>query len=262
MAGKGRGKRADEGRTNARRVITAFVLAAAFAACAVAVPVAVSPRAERAVVVVDAGHGGADGGVTGVNTGVKESDLNLAMSFLIGGCLEGMGFEVVYTRTGKGGLYDETDRDKKSADMHRRGEIIRASAPSAVLSVHMNIFFERGRRGAQVFFDRSSEGGRALAEGIQTALNEGFNLRSPRFPQRNSSCNKAPRPPSSWNAAFFQTPRTRPICSTPITPCALRRRWRTRCTLFLRAERDPRPGDGGSLRAGRGFHPRPFCGFC
>ena len=176
MAGKGRGKRADEGRTNARRVITAFVLAAAFAACAVAVPVAVSPRAERAVVVVDAGHGGADGGVTGVNTGVKESDLNLAMSFLIGGCLEGMGFEVVYTRAGKGGLYDETDRDKKSADMHRRGEIIRASAPSAVLSVHMNIFFERGRRGAQVFFDRSSEGGRALAEGIQTALNEGFNL--------------------------------------------------------------------------------------
>lgn len=176
MAGKGRRKRADEGRTNARRVITAFVLAAAFAACAVAVPVAVSPRAERAVVVVDAGHGGADGGVTGVNTGVKESDLNLAMSFLIGGCLEGMGFEVVYTRTGKGGLYDETDRDKKSADMHRRGEIIRASAPSAVLSVHMNIFFERGRRGAQVFFDRNSDGGRALAEGIQTALNEGFNL--------------------------------------------------------------------------------------
>ena len=157
-------------------MITAFVLAAAFVACAVAVPVAVSPRAERAVVVVDAGHGGADGGVTGVNTGVKESDLNLAMSFLIGGCLEGMGYEVVYTRTGKGGLYDETDRDKKSADMHRRGEIIRASAPSAVLSVHMNTFFERGRRGAQVFFDRNSEGGRALAEGIQTALNEGFNL--------------------------------------------------------------------------------------
>ena len=78
------------------RVAAAFVIALVFAVSAVAVPVAVS--AERLpVVVVDAGHGGADGGVTGVNSGAKESDLNLAMSRLIGECLESLGFKAVYT---------------------------------------------------------------------------------------------------------------------------------------------------------------------
>ena len=162
---------------HALKVVAAFLAAAAFAAAAVALPVAVSAQADgSAVIVVDAGHGGADGGVTGVNTGVKESDLNLEMSRLIGGCLESAGFEVVYTRTGKGGLYFESDRDKKSADMHRRAEIIRQNAPSAVLSIHMNTFFDRGRRGAQVFFDGGSTEGQALAERIQSRLNEQFNL--------------------------------------------------------------------------------------
>lgn len=157
------------------RVAAAFVIALVFAVSAVAVPVAVS--AERLpVVVVDAGHGGADGGVTGVNSGVKESDLNLAMSRLIGECLESLGFKAVYTRKGRGGLYCEEDDNKKSADMAMRGAIIRRTSPVAVISVHMNTFHDRSRRGAQVFFDGGSESGRALAQSLQDALNSEFNL--------------------------------------------------------------------------------------
>lgn len=146
-------------------------------AATLGIPVCIAVSEESgAVVVIDAGHGGADGGVTGVNSGVKESDLNLVMARLVGEYLESGGFEVVFTRKGKGGLYRDTDRDKKRTDMLRRGELIRRVSPAAVVSIHMNTFSSSSRRGAQVFFDASSEGGRALAEVMQDRLNRDFNL--------------------------------------------------------------------------------------
>lgn len=42
---------------------------------------------QQFTVCIDAGHGGVDGGVTGVNTGVKESDLNLSVSRLLKGAV-------------------------------------------------------------------------------------------------------------------------------------------------------------------------------
>ena len=132
-----------------------------------AAALAVSALEPARTVVVDAGHGGMDGGVTGVNTGVKESDLNLVMAKLLGEYLKSGGFDVVYTRRTSGGLYKEGDVNKKSADMHRRAEIISRADPVAVVSIHMNTFFQRSRRGAQVFFDPSSAKGESLALAVQ-----------------------------------------------------------------------------------------------
>ena len=160
------------------RFVKWLLTAAAVIAAAVAVPVAAvnAARSGSATVVVDAGHGGADGGVTGVNTGVKESDLNLVVARLLGEYLESGGFDVVYTRKGSGGLYRPSDANKKRADMHRRGDIIRNAAPAAVVSIHMNTFSASSRRGAQGFFDASSDEGRELASAIQDELNRTFNL--------------------------------------------------------------------------------------
>ena len=60
---------------------------------------------ESMKIVVDAGHGGIDGGVTGIATGVKESDINLAVAMMLKNSLEELGFEVVLTRKTEGGLY-------------------------------------------------------------------------------------------------------------------------------------------------------------
>ena len=141
-----------------------------------AAALAVSALEPARTVVVDAGHGGMDGGVTGVNTGVKESDLNLVMAKLLGEYLKSGGFDVVYTRRTSGGLYKEGDVNKKSADMHRRAEIISRADPVAVVSIHMNTFFQKSRRGAQVFFDPSSAKGESLALAVQEELNRTFNL--------------------------------------------------------------------------------------
>jgi N-acetylmuramoyl-L-alanine amidase len=118
-------------------------------------------------VVLDAGHGGVDGGVEGVNTKVKESDLNLAVTKKLERYLKDYGINTVLTRKDKNGLYGISSKGRKQRDMQKRKEIINGANPDLVISIHMNAFPQRSQRGAQVFFDKGNEGGRELAETIQ-----------------------------------------------------------------------------------------------
>ncbi len=128
-------------------------------------------QAQRLTVVIDAGHGGVDGGVVGIETGTKESDINLALSLVLGELFEEAGFYVVQTRLTEAGLYGAATAGYKKRDMQARAQIIRENAPVLVLSVHQNFFSLRSRRGAQVFFRESSPSSRLLAAHIQSALN-------------------------------------------------------------------------------------------
>ena len=122
-------------------------------------------------IVVDAGHGGIDGGVSGRVTGVKESDLNLSVSLLLKEELTDMGFEVVLTRKTEAGLYGTTAKGFKKRDMQKRKEIIEESKPSMVISVHQNFYPSKSTRGGQVFYSAQSEGSKLLAERVQERLN-------------------------------------------------------------------------------------------
>lgn len=124
------------------------------------------------VVVIDAGHGGIDGGVVGGVTGVKESDLNLEMAYLLKDKFENCGFKAVLTRKDKNGLYGDSTDGFKQRDMRRRKEIITEAKADMVISLHMNKFSSSARSGPQVFYDGSSEGGEALAKSVQTMLND------------------------------------------------------------------------------------------
>lgn len=84
---------------------------------------------QQFTVCIDAGHGGVDGGVTGVNTGVKESDLNLSVSRLLKEQFENCGITVVMTRKTKDGLYGTATSGFKRRDMEKRREIIEQSKP-------------------------------------------------------------------------------------------------------------------------------------
>lgn len=128
------------------------------------------------VVVVDAGHGGADGGVVGKSTGIEEKTLNLIVANYLGEMLRACGIDVVYTRRNDTMYAFEgvTDNNKR-ADMFKRGEIINNAAADAVVSIHMNYYSLPTRRGAQVFYSKSSTQGAALAKCVQQALNEKIN---------------------------------------------------------------------------------------
>ena len=128
--------------------------------------------ASRLTVVIDAGHGGIDGGVTGKITKIKESDINLAISRYLQEEFENAGFSVVQTRPTEAGLYGTTAKGHKKRDMKKRSEIIHAAAPALVISVHQNFFSLSSSRGAHVFYRKDSAPSHALAAAIQSQFNE------------------------------------------------------------------------------------------
>lgn len=129
-------------------------------------------EAQRLTIVIDAGHGGIDGGVVGTVTGTKESDINLSVSRLLQEKFEEAGFLVVQTRPTEAGLYGAATAGYKKRDMKKRAEIINRSSPALVISVHQNFFPVSSRRGAQVFFRESSPQSQTLACMIQSSLND------------------------------------------------------------------------------------------
>ena len=128
-------------------------------------------QTSRLVVVIDAGHGGVDGGVVGIETGKKESDINLSLARILQADFEEAGFYVIQTRPTEAGLYGTATSGYKKRDMKKRAEVINESVPALVISVHQNFFSMRSRRGAQVFFREDSAPSRSLATHIQTSLN-------------------------------------------------------------------------------------------
>lgn len=158
------------------RVLLGFIclllaVAITFGVCCFALTVT-SAETRRFTVVLDAGHGGVDGGVVGINTGMKESDINLAMTRILAARLEDAGLNVILTRQTEAGLYGAATSGYKRRDMRARAEIIAKTAPVLVISVHQNFFSLPARRGAQVFYRKDFAEAKTLACLIQTSLNE------------------------------------------------------------------------------------------
>ena len=150
----------------------AFITALVLCAQALIVPQAVFSSEDcPTVIAIDAGHGGIDGGVCGVKTGVKESDLNLALAKRLRVVLEDFGFETVLTRNTENGRYDTTKAGFKKRDMQKRKEILLKANPALVISLHQNFYPTKTARGAQVFYLERSEKGKEFALLLQEKLN-------------------------------------------------------------------------------------------
>lgn len=134
-------------------------------------PKTVAAMEDELCIVLDAGHGGIDGGVVGRTSGVKESDLNLAIVYRLKNELEDIGFEVTLTRKTESGLYGTATKGFKKRDMQKRKEIIQNADPSLVISIHQNYYPSKKTRGGQVFYSKAIEGGQELASAIQENLN-------------------------------------------------------------------------------------------
>ncbi len=121
------------------------------------------------VIVIDAGHGGADPGKVGT-LGTKEKEVNLAISYKLCEVLSRNGYVVVMTRSDDNGLYADETSGKKLADMKARVAIMNEAGATCVISIHQNSYPSEEVRGAQSFYYSSSAEGKRLAESIQTEL--------------------------------------------------------------------------------------------
>lgn len=119
-------------------------------------------------VVIDAGHGGTDPGSIGYKTKVHESELNLNLAKKLRNKLELAGINVVMTRTNENALIEGAGKKWKKEDMNLRKELIKRVRPNMVISLHQNSYTNHSLRGAQVFYDKTSDISKQIAEYIQS----------------------------------------------------------------------------------------------
>ena len=134
----------------------------------------------------DAGHGGADPGMIGVN-GLEEKGINLQIAVKLKDSLEKQGFSVIMTREEDKGLYEEDSRNQKAQDMQCRIAMIKKYRPVLCISVHQNSYQDSSVCGPQVFYYEDSVRGKNLAEFIQEELNLGLKVKRPRVAKGNKT---------------------------------------------------------------------------
>lgn len=136
----------------------------------------VSGRAGAAVLILDAGHGGEDGGAVSLS-GVAESGINLAIVKKLDGLAGLYGVPAVLTRAEDCSLADEsaaTLREKKRSDLQNRVALVNGIPNACLLSIHQNNFSSRSVSGAQVFYRDTDESARWAAltqEALRCAVN-------------------------------------------------------------------------------------------
>lgn len=135
-------------------------------------------------IIVDAGHGGEDGGAVS-NDGVSEAEINLKIALKLQQLLEQSGSNVVLTRSDNNAIYDvdkKTLREKKNSDIRNRVKIGNGSSADIFVSIHLNKIPENQYYGWQTFFKDGNEDGKRLATCIQNNLNETMQKENKRTP--------------------------------------------------------------------------------
>ncbi|MBQ9467423.1 MAG: N-acetylmuramoyl-L-alanine amidase [Clostridia bacterium] len=122
-------------------------------------------------VIVDAGHGGEDGGAQGLY-GTCEKDLNLAVALKTAKLLTDCGVRVILTRDGDYMLGDGKKGTKKLSDLRARVDIANGQKNALLISIHMNKFPLSYCKGVQIFY--SPNDGRSLefANVLHSAVKE------------------------------------------------------------------------------------------
>lgn len=125
----------------------------------------------KPTVIIDAGHGGEDGGAE--VDGVLEKDINLNIANKTADLLRLCGYTVTEIRDEDISVYEdgaETLREKKVSDLKHRVEICNESENNIVVSIHQNKFDNSAYSGAQVFYSVNNDNSILLAEAVRSAV--------------------------------------------------------------------------------------------
>lgn len=136
-------------------------------------------------VVIDAGHGGIDGGAVSPG-GEKESHINLQISQKLESVMQLLGIRTKMIRTTDRSIHisGNTIAAQKVSDIRERVRIVNTTLKALLVSIHQNNFTDSQYYGAQVFHN-SLDGSDQLAEMLQT------NFRTAINPQNKRQCKKA-----------------------------------------------------------------------
>lgn len=120
-------------------------------------------------VIIDAGHGGVDGGTSAAD-GTLEKDINLQIALKLDKMLNAMGVKTILIRDSDISIHNEsakTIRQKKISDLNNRLNIIHNTDDPIFVSIHQNHFGESKYKGTQVFYSKNNPLSSNLAEKIR-----------------------------------------------------------------------------------------------
>ena len=123
------------------------------------------------IIIIDAGHGGFDGGAVAPD-GTAEKDINLAISLKLDTLLRAMGYETEMIRSTDTAVNTEgsTLRERKRSDIHNRYALMEKHRDSIYLCIHQNCYSGASSHGAQIFYTSQNAQSKALAESIQSTI--------------------------------------------------------------------------------------------
>lgn len=164
-------------------VCASIIAATAGGSRVVTVMVENAPVTREHCVVIDAGHGGIDGGATSC-TGVLESKINLEISLRLRDLMHLVGIDTVMIRTTDESIYTSGDTiaAQKISDLKNRVKLVNETDDAILVSIHQNLFADSRYSGAQVFYS-GTQHSRELAGKMQSAFVSTINPGSKRQPK-------------------------------------------------------------------------------
>lgn len=123
------------------------------------------------VIIIDAGHGGEDGGAVGID-GTFEKDINLQIALKINDILSIFGYKTHLIRTTDTAIHTSGDsiRERKVSDIHNRAATMNLYENCIYLSIHQNKYEDSRIWGAQTFYSANFDESREIAQFIQNAV--------------------------------------------------------------------------------------------
>ena len=165
-------------------IVSLFLTATYWGSRATSVIAQKIPMERKHTVIIDAGHGGEDGGATSC-TGKLEKEYNLEIAMRLNDLMHLMGLHTKMVRTTDISVYTQgqTIAAKKVSDLKNRVNAVNETENGLLVSIHQNTFSDGKYSGAQVFYAAEGES-QVLAEQLQSTfcqtLNPGSNRRCKR----------------------------------------------------------------------------------
>jgi len=140
------------------------------------------------VIVIDAGHGGSDGG-TVAEDGTNEAVINLMISRKLNDLLESLGFKTVMTRVDENSIGESGSsiRSEKVSDIYKRMEIMNSFENCVFVSIHQNYYKGSSSWGTQVFYSGNNPESECLAQSIQSSVADIIQPKNKRMIKKSTS---------------------------------------------------------------------------
>lgn len=144
---------------------------------------------KETTVIIDAGHGGEDGGAVG-KSGSFEKDINLDFALKVNEYLTLFGVDTYMVRIEDRSIGDNslpTIRQRKVSDIHARTALMDLFPNSIYLSIHQNEFSESYVHGTQVFYSPNSDESKELATVIQKTVCDLTQPQNTKLPKKSGT---------------------------------------------------------------------------